>query len=110
MDRSWHLPSMGHRNLTRQLHIASGVVFPRIFLVCMADPDMGRVSKQILDDIITEVRESTVVYLWKNTASVIDWFKAIPEKEDNTFICFDIVEYYSSISEKLLRNTLSYAS
>ena len=71
---------------------------------------MGRVSKQILDDIINKVRESTAVHLWKNTASVIDWFKAIPEKEDSTFICFDIVEYYPSISEKLLRNALSYAS
>ena len=79
-------------------------------LINLAKPDMGRVSKQILDDIINKVRESTAVHLWKNTASVIDWFKAIPEKEDNTFICFDIVEYYPSISEKLLRNALSYAS
>ena len=60
--------------------------------------------------IINIVRESTAVHLWKNTASVIDWFKAIPEKEDKTFICFDIVEYYPSISEKLLRNALSHAS
>ena len=79
-------------------------------LINPAKPDMGRVSKQILDNIINIVRESTAVHLWKNTASVIDWFKTIPEREDKTFICFDIVEYYPSISEKLLRNALSYAS
>ena len=36
--------------------------------------------------------------------------KQSPKKKDKTFICFDIVEYYPSISEKLLRNALSYAS
>ena len=70
---------------------------------------MGRVSKRILDNIITKVREATAVKLWKNSASVIDWFKNITEKGNYTFVCFDIVEYYPSISPTLSSNAMSYA-
>ena len=34
---------------------------------------------------------------WKNTESVISWFKNIPDKHLYKFLMFDIKNYYSSI-------------
>ena len=40
--------------------------------------------------------------LWKSTQEVVQWFHNFPEKEQGTFINFDIVEFYQSISEKAI--------
>ena len=47
---------------------------------------------------------------WKNTDSVIKWYKSIANKPAHSFICFDIVEFYPSISEELLFEALTWAS
>ena len=44
---------------------------------------------------------------WRNTKSVIEWFKAIKNK--SSFIKFDIVEFYPSISKELLPKAIEYA-
>ena len=41
--------------------------------------------------------------------SVIDWFSAIQDKNQCTFLVFDIVDFYPSISESLLALSLDYA-
>ena len=71
--------------------------------------EMGRVSKKILDRINSKVRSSTGVNQWKNTASVIDWFTKLPNKSDCTFILFDIVNFYPSITEAILHDALIFA-
>lgn len=78
-------------------------------LINPAKPDMGRVSKAILDDIVSAVKKNTNVNLWKNTSAVIDWFSAIDEKNSHTFISFDVVEFYPSITEPLLKQAISFA-
>ena len=45
-----------------------------------------------------------------NTASVIEWFKAIENKQAHNFISFDVVEFYPSISQDLLNRALTFAS
>ena len=57
----------------------------------------------------TRLRGLTKLHQWKNTQSVIDWFSKLPNKRDKTFIKFDIVEFYPSISENLLSQAISYA-
>ena len=47
---------------------------------------------------------------WKNTTAVINWFKSIENKQQFSFICFDIEEFYSSISQDLLNKALDFAS
>ena len=47
---------------------------------------------------------------WRNTKQVIEWFGNIKDKERHSFISFDIVYFYPSISEKLLDQALSWAS
>ena len=41
---------------------------------------------------------------------MIDWFKKIENKHQYNFICFDIVEFYPSISQYLLDRALDFAS
>ena len=47
---------------------------------------------------------------WRNTKQVIEWFGNIKDKERHSFISSDIVDFYPSISEKLLDQALSWAS
>ena len=41
---------------------------------------------------------------------MIEWFKAIENKQQQSFICFDIVEFYPSTSQDLLNRALDFAS
>ena len=70
---------------------------------------MGIVSKKILDNIISNVRLKTAVNQWKNSASVIEWFRDLGDKSKHIFACFDIVEFYPSISEDLLKAAVDFA-
>jgi hypothetical protein len=47
---------------------------------------------------------------WRNTQQVILWFGNINDKDRHSFISFDIVDFYPSISEKLLNEALAWAS
>ena len=49
------------------------------------------------------------IVLLLNTNKVIKWFKDINNKPRHSFICFDICEFYPSISEELLTNALEFA-
>ena len=46
---------------------------------------------------------------WQNTPAVIAWFKDFPNKKRCKFLIFDVVDFYPSISEKLLDNALTFA-
>lgn len=78
-------------------------------LINPAKSELGIVSKYILEDIVGELREKISINLWKNSAAVIDWFKNLEEKRNYTFLCFDIVDFYPSISESLLKDALAFA-
>ena len=46
---------------------------------------------------------------WKNREEVIDWFKSINEKQLWRFVIFDIKDFYPSIKESLLKQSLHFA-
>jgi hypothetical protein len=71
--------------------------------------DIGKVSKIMLDRINTKIRTISNVNQWCNTYAVIDWFSSLNEKRNLTFLVFDIVEFYPSISENLLTDALEWA-
>ena len=50
-------------------------------LINPAKSDLGKISKKILARIVTSVKERTKLNLWKNTDSVIEWFKNLNNKE-----------------------------
>ena len=75
---------------------------PTCRLINPSKSEIGIVSKKIV--------ASTSLNQWKNSDSVIRWYKDIPDKPAHSFICFDIVDFYQSISEDLLTKALVFAS
>ena len=71
---------------------------------------IGKISKQILENINLKLVDATGVNQWKNTSSVLQWYKSLPNKCKSAFISFDVVEFYPSITEDLLRRALDFAS
>ena len=47
---------------------------------------------------------------WKNSTSVIKWFTVLENKTHCVFIKFDIREFYLSITEDILKISLSFAN
>ena len=83
---------------------------PKCRLLNSAKSDVGKISKQILSEIVTNVRKKLSLNSWKNTQSVIDWFKDLNEKEKLVFIQFDVCDFYPSINRKLLEDALDFAA
>ena len=82
---------------------------PKCRLINPAKSEIGLVSKQLLENIILEVKQKSSVNQWRQTASVIDWFKNINEKRDCRFIQLDIADFYPSISQELLSKAIRFA-
>ena len=55
------------------------------------------VSKFYLSNNIADVPKKTKVNQWRNTSTVIDWFKNLVNKQKRKFIKFEIAEFYPSI-------------
>ena len=78
-------------------------------LINPSKKEVGLVSKCYLSNIIADVSKKTKVNQWRNTSTVIDWFKNLADKQKQKFIKFGIADFYPSISEDLLTKSISYA-
>ena len=83
---------------------------PKIRMINPTKCEIGRISKNILSKIIHVVRGKTKFNQWINSDEVIDWFSSLQDKQRLKFISWDICSMYPSISEKLLKNALQWAS
>ena len=83
---------------------------PTCRLINPAKLDIGKVSKHVLEHINNKIYKSTSMIQWTNTSYVLEWFRKIEHKEQCTFMEFDIVEFYPSISADLLNKALDFAS
>ena len=52
-------------------------------------------------------KKTTHNNLWKNSTDTIEWFRNIKNKSKATFI--DIIDFYPSISKKVLIDSINYA-
>ena len=95
--------------ITLKDHKENFINNPKCSLINPTKSDIGRISKQILEKINKNIRETSKYHQWRNTSVVIAWFKNIPDKNNHTFTQFDIQNFYPSISEDLLHKALSYA-
>lgn len=82
---------------------------PTCRLINPTKSEIGKVSKQILDRINRKITAKLDLNQWKNTGDVLKWFKNIENKQKNTFIIFDIVDFYPSITADLLNAALDFA-
>jgi hypothetical protein len=83
---------------------------PTCRLINPSKSEIGIVSKKILDKINKSIIQSTKVNLWRSTNETIKWFKTLQNKNEHSFITFDVCEFYPSITEKLLNKALDYGS
>ena len=60
-----------------------------------------------LDQINQKIRSSTSVSQQENPEEVIEWFKRIPNKNNDTFISLDIVDFYPSVTKYMLYKAIS---
>ena len=71
--------------------------------------ELGKISKNILQQIRINIRTALNVNQWQNTSEVFKWFKNIKNKKLHKFTVFDIQEFYPSIGEKLLKDAVLFA-
>ena len=83
---------------------------PTCRLINPSKSEIGKISKHILERINSKVIQSTGFNQWKNTSAVIDWFSEVQNKHQQSFIAFDICEFYPSITADLLHEALEFAS
>ena len=82
---------------------------PKYRLLNLTKSELGKLSKDILQTINTELRNKIKVNQWQNSNEVIKWFNNIPNKNECTFTVFDIPEFYPSITEDLLKQAILFA-
>ena len=63
-------------------------------LINPSKSQIGIVSKKYLEKIVAEVSASLHVNQWRNTDTVIKWFKTVPHKKRSRFIKFDISDFF----------------
>ena len=78
-------------------------------LINPAKSNLGKASKTIIDKINASTRAATEARQWRSTQEVTSWFESISDKDKKTFIKFDIVEFYPTITEKTFNKSLDYA-
>ena len=83
---------------------------PTCRLINPAKSEIGKISKQLLEHINTNILSKLKLNQWKNTKAVLFWFNDIRHKDLSSFMAFDMVEFYQSIFVKLLDAALEFAS
>ena len=96
--------------ITLKDHKANYMNHPKFRLINRSKPEIGMVSKKMLSQIILDVKTKSQLLQWKNSDEVIAWFKQLKNKRKLKFIQFDVVDFYGSISEELLEDSLTFAA
>ena len=78
-------------------------------LISPSKPDIGKISKHVVDKVNQKLLSVTEVNQWKNSHSVIEWLKNIRNKSNATVFVFDIESFYPSILMKLLEDAINFA-
>ena len=81
---------------------------PSFRFINPSESDIGRISKKMLDEINQRVIQETKVNKWKNTNTVITWFKSLPDKSFLSFGNFDIESFYPFISLNLFQQAIEF--
>ncbi len=82
---------------------------PRCRLLNLTKSEIGKISKIILENLNVQCRRKTRSNQWTDTEGVIEWFNKINNKSELHFIKFDVVSFYPSITEALLREAIEFA-
>ena len=78
-------------------------------LINPSKTELGKISKNIIQNIVTNVKKADYSNFWKNSYDTIEWFKKIKNKSKATFTQFDIIDFYPSITKNILIHSINYA-
>ena len=79
---------------------------------CLINPsknELTKVSKQLVEKINSGIIDKLQFKQWRNTDTVLKWFKNTTDNSNCSFIQFDIKYFHSSITESILHQTLEFA-
>ena len=71
--------------------------------------ELSRISKCIIQNIVNSVKKASHCNLWGNSYETIEWFRRIKNKSKATFIQFDIIDFYPSITKNILTDSFNYS-
>ena len=86
--------------------------FPSKFevrLINPAKPQTGKITQKKLQEINSNLRTLTKLNQLQSTKDAITWFESIKGKKRRYFLGFDIKSFYPNITERILKNALSWA-
>ena len=83
--------------------------YPSCRLINTSKNELGKVSKQLVEKINSDIIEKLQFNQRCYTDAVLKWFNNITDKSNCSFIQFDIKEFYLSITENILHQTLKFA-
>ena len=83
---------------------------PTTRLINPTKPELGKVSKQLLSEVIEVVRRESGVNQWKNTYELLNFYNSLPNKQNSHFVKFDICSFYPKITEDILRKSIDHAA
>ena len=86
------------------------VIWLKFRVINPTKSELGKVSKHMLAEIILSVKTKSQLLQFKNTDSVIEWFKHLEDKNKLHFIQFDVVNMYASITPELLEKSITFAA
>ena len=82
---------------------------PKCRLINPAKSEIGIISKHHLQSINSELRQITGYLQWTSTQSVLTCVENLEYGNSHKLMQLDIVEFYPSITEKLLSAAITYA-
>ena len=83
--------------------------FKQVRLINPTKTELGLVCKDLIQRITSRLLSGPKYNLWKNSMNIIDSYKNIRNKKRSTFVQFDILEFYPSITRELLLKYLNHA-
>ena len=82
---------------------------PQCRLINPTKSEVGKISKIMLQNINSKIREKSGLQQWQSTNQAIEWFNSIENKQSKEFIQCDIESFYPTITESLLEQSLEFA-
>ena len=78
--------------------------------ILIKSPDEWATTKQACRDELVVYLSFSSIYKYVYININIYWFNALKHKENLSFICFDVCDFYPCITEKLLTKALDFAN
>ena len=81
---------------------------PKCRLINPAKSQIGKISKQLLEQLNTDIRNKSGLQQWRSTDDALRWFKNVERRQGSNFLQLDISEFYPSINSDLLDKAFAF--